>query len=100
MSERSGKAVVDDRRRGDSDKKMVVRGNRDAMPALAQIGIAIAIFVAGFVASQLRPRERSPPRPTSHQTPSSGSVHSFMFSSRFNPARYPTMRVIGEAVLN
>lgn len=57
---------------GGERTEMVARGRSDVKPVL---GIGIALFFAGFVVSQLRPRSGPPPPPPpSRQTSTAGSL--------------------------
>lgn len=65
--------AADDGRRGGGESELVGGGNRDGKPLLVEIGIAIALSVAGFLVSQFRRRSRRPrPCPPPLLIPSSG----------------------------
>lgn len=67
--------AADDGRRGGGESELVGGGNRDGKPLLVEIGIAIALSVAGFLVSQFRRRSRRPrPCPPPLLIPSSAGA--------------------------
>ncbi|RZR81121.1 hypothetical protein BHM03_00007297 [Ensete ventricosum] len=67
MSAGTDNAAAGGGRRCGEQMELVARGERDVKPMLVRVGIAIALSLAGFVVSQLRPRPRPPLRPPSRQ---------------------------------
>ncbi|KAJ8464750.1 hypothetical protein OPV22_027302 [Ensete ventricosum] len=76
MSVGTDNAAAGGGRRCGEQMELVARGERDVKPMLVRVGIAIALSLAGFVVSQLRPRPRPPLRPPSRQHSPSAAAES------------------------
>lgn len=50
--------VVDREGPGVMDAEVAAKGRRDMKPLLLKLGVALAVSVAGFLVSQMRPRAR------------------------------------------
>ncbi|THU45388.1 hypothetical protein C4D60_Mb02t17410 [Musa balbisiana] len=76
MSAGTDNAAADGGRRCGEQMELVVRGKRDVKPMLVRVGIAVALSLAGFVVSQLRPRPRPSLRPPSRRPLPSAAAES------------------------
>ncbi|CAD5194284.1 unnamed protein product [Musa acuminata subsp. malaccensis] len=76
MSAGTDNAAADGGRRCGEQMELVVRGKRDVKPMFVRVGIAIALSLAGFVVSQLRPHPSPSLRPPSRRPSPSAAAES------------------------